>query len=433
MHGLLEPGSHRAGALADDGALVAAMLAAETAWSRALAAEGVVPESAAQAVGAAAASWRPDLDALARDAEGSGNPVVPLVAGLRAVVAQADSAAAVAVHRGLTSQDVLDTALMLLARTVTEHVSRDLVSAARALGRLVDSHKGTVMVGRTLTQHAVPITFGLKAAQWLEGLLDAADRLDSARAALPVQCGGGAGTLALAAELAPGRAVALAERFAAEVGLAWPGSPWHTRRAPVTSLGDALVGVLDALGAIASDVTLLSRPEIGEVREPEAPGRGVSSTMPQKRNPVLSVLVRSAALQAPQLGAQLHLSAATAVDERPDGAWHAEWAALRRLMLLTAMASSQSAELLEGLEVDPEAMRATVVRAGHDLLAERRGAGRDAGAVPITAETTAEPDPAAYLGAADEFVEHALDRLARRVTRPDPARTLLFEAEGHGG
>jgi 3-carboxy-cis,cis-muconate cycloisomerase len=215
---------------------------------------------------------------------------------------------------------------------------------------------------------------------------------------LPVQCGGAAGTLSLAAEVAADP-IGAAEAFAGELGLVWPGLPWHTTRTPLTRTGDALVTACDAVGVIGTDVAFLSRPEIGEVREGAVPGRGVSSTMPQKRNPVLSVLVRSAALQAPLLAAQLHLAAAQAVDERPDGAWHSEWPALRRLLELAMTATSQTAELLPGLAVDAEAMRARVANAAADLTAERGGEGA----------------PEDYLGVAGRFVDVVLDRASESM------------------
>lgn len=399
-HLLLAPGSHRAAGVVDDAALVAAMLEVEVGWLRALAAVGVVQQPDAAAVAAAAAGWEIDVAALSREAEDAGNAVVPLVRRLRAAIA--DDRLAALVHRGLTSQDVLDTALVLLARDALTRVSEHLTAACRAVAELADRHRSDVMAGRTLTQYAVPVTFGLKAAQWLTALLDALARVDAATIDLPVQCGGAAGTLALVAEVTTDP-VAAAEAFAEELGLRWPGLPWHTNRAPVTGTGDALVAACDALGGIASDVAVLSRPEIAEVRERAVAGRGGSSTMPHKQNPVLSILVRSAALQAPLLGAQLHLAAAQAVDERPDGAWHSEWPALRRLLELAVIASSQAAELVAGLEVDPAAMKARAGAAAEELLAER-------GQV----ERGEEGDLSSYLGAASHFVDAALARLAAR-------------------
>ncbi|WP_200961927.1 lyase family protein [Phycicoccus sp. Soil803] len=390
-HGLLEPGSHRSSGVADDAALVAAMLRVEVAWLRALASVGAIDEDDAEAVATTVAGWRPDLKQLGAETEAAGNPVVPLVGALREAIG--DERLERLVHRGLTSQDVLDTGLVLIARDGLLRAREDLGTVARALAGLAERHRVTVMAGRTLTQYAVPITFGLKAAQWLSGVLDALDGVDRVVERLPVQCGGAAGTLALAQELTVDP-VAAAQALADELALTWPGLPWHTRRTPVTGVGDALVTACDALGVIASDVALLSRPEVAELREGAVPGRGISSTMPHKRNPVLSILVRSAALQAPLLGAQLHVAAGLAVDERPDGAWHSEWPSLRRLLELTVTAASQAAELVSGLEVDGAAMGARVARAADDLLAERGSGGK----------------PADYLGASSRFIDEVLAR-----------------------
>lgn len=391
-HGLLAPGSHRAWGVADDEALVAAMLRVEVAWLRALAGVGAIDAGDAEAAAAAVARWRGDLHELGAETEAAGNPVVPLVRSLRATVG--DERLADLVHRGLTSQDVLDTALVLLARDALVRTREELAASAGALAGLAEQHRATIMVGRTLTQYAVPVTFGLKAAQWLSGVLGAMETVDRVTGELPVQCGGAAGTLSLAAEVTADPPAA-AQAFADELGLVWPGLPWHTNRLPLTRVGDAVVGACDALGVIASDVALLSRPEIAEVHEGAVRGRGGSSTMPHKRNPVLSVLVKSAALQAPLLGAQLHLAAGQAIDERPDGAWHSEWPALRRLLALSVTAASQASELVGGLEVDAVAMSARVAAAADDLLAERGGRGR----------------PQDYLGATQQFIDAVLARL----------------------
>lgn len=387
---LLSPGLHRAAGVADDASLVAAMLRVEAAWLQALATVGALAPEDARTITDRLADRQFDLAALAAAAEAAGNPVVPLVAQLREAVGEP---LARLVHRGLTSQDVLDTALVLLARDALARTRGDLVGVAHGLAALAEQHRNTVMVGRTLTQYAVPTTFGLKSAQWLAGVLDALERVDHALERLPVQCGGAAGTLSLVAETTD--PLAAAEAFAEELGLRWPGVPWHTNRAPMTAAGDALVATTDALGVIASDVALLSRPEIGEVREGHVSGRGGSSTMPHKRNPVLAVLVRAGALQAPQLLAQLHLAAAQAVDERPDGAWHSEWPALRRLLEIAVAAASQTAELVSLLEVDVAAMKARVEAATEELLSESSRA----------------TDPNGYLGAASAFIDAVLARL----------------------
>ena len=388
MNDLLEPGAHRARGVADEEALVAAMLRVEVAWMDALVDGGAATNDHVEAVARSVAGWLPNLDGVG--IEDAGNPVLPLVHALRSRV---DGDAAGLVHAGLTSQDVLDTALMLLAKDALGRVVTDLDRAAQDLARLSDDHRGAVMAGRTLTQYAVPTTFGLRAAQWLVGVLDARDHAAAVRRALPVQCGGAAGTLSRAAELVPDPTAAAAV-LADRLGLTWPGLPWHTRRTPVTRVGDALVEVADALGVVAADVLTLCRPEIGELRE--APGRGGSSTMPHKQNPVLATLVHAAALQAPQLSAQLHLCSGQAVDDRPPGAWHAEWSALGRLLRLTVVAAAQAAELIAGLQVDTDAMARRAEAAADLLLAER--------------EHPSPGGPSAYLGAADTFVDVVLER-----------------------
>lgn len=390
-HALLTPGSHRTGGGLDDAAFLGAMLQVEVAWVRALARIGAVDGELAAKVARTTQDWDVDMATLAIETEAAGNPVVPLVRDLREAVG---TEGAEVVHRGLTSQDVVDTALMLLARDALVRIGDDLAASARALAALAQEHRVTMMVGRTLTQHAAPITFGLKAAQWLAGVLGSLTQVDEVLARLPVQCGGAVGTLALVGELTD-EPLAAAQALADELSLDWPGLPWHTNRGMVTSIGHAVVTSCDALGVIASDVATLARPEIDEVREGAVEGRGGSSTIPHKRNPVLCVLIRSAAMQAPLLGAQLHLAAAQAVDERPDGAWHTEWPALARLLEAGVTAASQAAELTAGLEVDTERMRERVAAAGPELLSERGGAGR----------------PADYLGSTEVFIDTVLARL----------------------
>jgi len=410
MTALLWPGDERAGELMSDGAVLTAMVAAETAWLAALAATGVAPADAprdlAELVGPG------DLTEVTGRSEAGGNPVISVVALLRERAGPYSSTGRW-LHRGLTSQDVLDTALMLCARDVLDRLRAESATQVAALAELADRHRDTVMAGRTLTQQAVPISFGIKAASWLQGLLDAAEELTDLT--LPAQFGGAAGTLAAAAEVAalsgsvePAKtALDLAARAAAALGLP-AGAPWHTARAAITRLGDALVRSTDAYGRIANDVLTLSRPEIAELSEPAAAGRGGSSTMPQKVNPVLSVLVRRAALAGPAVAAQLHLAAAAAVDERPDGAWHTEWSALQLLARRTVVAAAQTTELLAGLIVHTERMRATADAAAAGLMAERRSLA-DLGPDPGSGSN----DPASYLGAAEELVDAVLDRAAR--------------------
>lgn len=379
--GLLSPvsASPRVAALTGDCAVLAAMLTVEAAWAAVLEDAGLVPAGSAAVVAAAADVQRYDVADLAVRAQGGGNPVIPLLADLREQVRDLDAAgigAVQAVHTSLTSQDVLDSALMLLAAGAVRELLAELRAATSALAGLAEAHAHTLCVARSLTQHSLPYSFGLRAAQWFGGLAAAARRLEALE--LPVQTGGAAGTLAAGTLLTAGGWTAgagltpldLADRLAARLGLATVPAPWHTNRLAVTSLGDALAAVTDAAGKMAADVLFLSRPEVAELAEPRAAGRGVSSAMPQKQNPVLSVLIRSAALQSPALAAQLHLAAANFNDERPDGAWHSEWSALRQLLRLALGAADQLRELAEGLQVFPAAMRRNLDLAGPLLLSE---------------------------------------------------------------
>jgi 3-carboxy-cis,cis-muconate cycloisomerase len=325
------------------------------------------------------------------------------------------------VHRGLTSQDVLDTALVLCARDTARRVLADVDRQVAALVALADRHRDDLMAGRTLTQHAVPITFGLKAAQWLQGVLDARDDLRRVSRQMPVQLGGAAGTLAATAELVSlSGSEADVETVVAEasriLGLE-PAPPWHTSRAPLTRYADALVLATGAWGRIANDVLLLTRPELGELAEDTVEGRGGSSTMPQKANPVLSVLIRRAALSAPGLAAQLHLAAAAAVDERPDGGWHTEWSTLATLSRHTLTAGSQAAELLDGLHVDTGRMAAVVKQRSSALLAEQRSIRTLFEGDEQDRET--DFDPSHYLGATGAVIDQVLARAGHRNDQED--------------
>jgi 3-carboxy-cis,cis-muconate cycloisomerase len=371
--GLLSPvtASPAVAALSGDGAVLAAILDVEAAWAAVLEETGLAVEGAAAVVGQAADPELYDPAAIAERGQGGGNPVIPLLGELRARVRSVDPAALAAVHSSLTSQDVLDSALMLLASRVRAAVLNEVKGTTTALAALAGQHADTLCVGRSLSQHALPYTFGLKAAQWFQGVAAAARRLESLE--LPAQFGGAGGTLASATLLTGGTEpgpLELAEALAAKLGLAAAPAPWHTNRLAVTGLGDSLAALTDSFGKIAADLLFLSRPEVAELGEPLAAGRGVSSAMPQKQNPVLSVLIRSAALQAPSFAGQLHLAAATFNDERPDGAWHVEWPALRSLLALTLGAATQLRELAEGLRVFPEAMRRNLELSGPLLLSE---------------------------------------------------------------
>ncbi len=374
--GLLSPVSTSVlrGGLTSDTAVLTAILTVEVTWAAVLEEAELAPAGSATIVAAAAEPSHYDAADIATRAQAGGNPVIPLVADLHTRAAALDTShvgAGRAVHASLTSQDVLDTALMLMARTGVDTLLRDLRGTTVALAALAERHADTLCVSRSLSQHSLPYTFGLRAAQWFQGLASAGKQLENL--VLSVQFGGAAGTLAAGTALtaeASSTPFSLADALAAGLGLAAAPAPWHTDRSRITSLGNTLATVLDAFGKVASDIVLLGRPEIGELAEPRAAGRGTSSAMPQKQNPVLSVLVRSAALQAPQLTAQLHIAAANFTDERPDGAWHSEWPALRQLLSLALGAAHHARELLEGLQVFPDAMLRNLTLAGPLLLAE---------------------------------------------------------------
>lgn len=367
-----------------DGAFAARLIAAEVALARAWAEVGPAPREAAEAItdaltaiagdddpgddagSAPQAPARFDLDALIAGSVAGGNPVIPLVGMLRELVPEH---ARPWVHRGATSQDIMDTALMMTAFDAGIEVLANLVDIDEELRRFAEEHRDEPAAARTLTQHAVPTTVGLRAANWARGIARAAVRLDDTLIELPAQLGGAGGTLASFVAIGgEDAALALPEAFADQLGLATPEAPWHTQRWPVTELGDALVQAIDALGKIAADVATLSRTEIGELAEGAAGG---SSAMPQKRNPAASVLIRSAAIRAPHLAATLHSAAAFAVDERPDGAWHAEWPALRDLLRLALGASATGARLVAGLRVDREAVRRNLDLTRGLIVAER--------------------------------------------------------------
>jgi 3-carboxy-cis,cis-muconate cycloisomerase len=408
MTNLLWPGDQRAGELMSDATLLASMVAVESAWLDALVAASLAPDRCAGAdlTGLVSAD---DCELLAIKSEDGGNPVMGLVALLRN---RAGSEVSRWIHRGLTSQDIIDTGLMLATRSVVDELMSQLAEQISALSALATTHRGTPMAARTLTQHAVPTTFGAKAATWCNGVVDAYRQLSELT--FPVQIGGAGGTLAATTELAAlaghanhlGSSVELVQNAATTLGLDVR-MPWHTIRTPVTAIGDALVGCTDAWGRIASDVVTLVRPEIAELSEPAAGDRGGSSSMPQKHNPVLSVLIRRAAVSAPSLGATLHTAAALANDERPDGAWHAEWETLRILARRTVVAGSQCSELLAGLKVHPAQMAKNL--GSTDILREQR----------VIAELVGKAQSDNYFGVVDALIDESLDR-ARRIVKEWP-------------
>ena len=315
---------------------------------------------------------RIDPAALGEAAVASGTPVVPLVAALRERVGAEH---AEHVHHGATSQDIVDTAAMLVARRARALIVEELDAVARACAALAREHAATAMAGRTLLQQALPVTFGLKAAGWLDATLDA--RAGLLRTRLDAQLGGAAGTLAALGDAGP----AVAEDFARRLGLGAPALPWHTARGRVAELGAALAVAAGTMGKLGLDLVLLAQSEVAEV----VAGAGASSAMPHKRNPVGAVRARACALRVPPLAALL-LGAMAQEHERAAGAWQAEWEPLGEALGLTGGAAAGAREALEDLEVRPDAMRAHL-----DAL-------------------LAAPGVAGGTGAAALFVERALSR-----------------------
>ncbi|MCT9138821.1 3-carboxy-cis,cis-muconate cycloisomerase [Streptomyces violarus] len=421
--GLLAPGwaDSAAASATSDHAYLRALLDAEAALTRAQATLGFVPVEAATAV-TEAASGAFDVRSLAERARAGGNPVIPLVAELTKAVGDEYGPY---VHRGATSQDIMDTATMLVAARTLDLILADLGRTEQALARLAAEHRDTAMPGRTLTQHAVPTTFGLKAAGWRALVLDARDRTAAVRDALPAQLGGAAGTLAAFGAYGASDPTELPTAYARELGLRAPDLPWHTLRTPVADLAGCLAFTAGALGKLAVDVLTLSRTEIAEVAEGSGGG---SSAMPHKSNPVRSTLIASAARRAPQLAATLYGSLA-AEDERPAGSWHAEWEPLRDLLRLVGGAARDALELAEGLRVRPGAMREHLDLTHGLIVSERLSAelapvlgrarakelltrlaaeGRPLAEAPELADV--DLDPTHYTGSAGALTDRALER-----------------------
>jgi 3-carboxy-cis,cis-muconate cycloisomerase len=362
-------------AVADD-AWLAAMLDAERALATALARLGMIPEGGAAAVVAKCDSDLFDMDQIAEEGRAVANPAEPLVRALRDQVGEAN---AEYVHFGATSQDIVDTAAMLVARRTVEVILEEIAALEEECARLAEEHRATPMAARTLLQQAVPTTFGYKAALWLAAVRDARKALEELE--FPAQLGGAAGTLASYGA----RGAEVPATFATELRLVEPLVPWHTNRTPVAQLASALAAAALASGKIGIDVVLLAQTEIAEVVEAEPGG---SSAMPHKRNPVRAVIARACSR-----GAQGYVSVLIGGDyehERAAGAWQAEWAALSGALALAGAAVVAARECLAGLEVDAGRMRAN-----------------------ITEDLT--PSEALNLGSAEAFVDRVL--AARREPR----------------
>jgi 3-carboxy-cis,cis-muconate cycloisomerase len=354
----------RGGAAAEltDRAWLRAMLEVEAALARACAAERLIPERSALQIAAACVPERFDLAAIGAEAGEHATPVVPLVAALRAAVGEDVRAH---VHAGATSQDVLDTALMLLAHRALGPLLEDAAAGADAAAGLADAHRLTAMTGRTLLQQALPVSFGLRAAGWLSGIDSARGRLLEVRSSeLAVQMGGPVGA----------RGPAVAARVAAELGLAEPVMPWHTIRVRPAALAGALGTLAGVLGKVARDVTLLAQQEVGEAAEGGDQSRGGSSAMSHKRNPVAAVSVLACVKRVPGLVATV-LATMESEHERAAGAWQAEWGVHTELLGLVGSATAWTRELLEELRVDPGRMAENLQRLAAAGVPEAAAAG----------------------------------------------------------
>ncbi|GAA4888558.1 3-carboxy-cis,cis-muconate cycloisomerase [Streptomonospora salina] len=435
------------GAETGDRAWLRALLDAEAALARAHARVGLIAPEHAAAITAACVPENFDADRLGADAAGAGNPVVPLVAEL---TRQVGGDAARRIHYGATSQDIMDTAAMLVSRRAGAVVAGRAASAGERLAELAAQHRTTVMAGRTLLQQALPTTFGAVAAGWLEGLETAAARLaEVLRHRAAAQLGGAAGTLASLGADGPAAAAAFAE----EAGLAEPELPWHTERGRIADIAAALGRVCGAAGKPAGDIVLLAQTEVAEVEEFGGSGVGGSSTLPHKRNPIAAVSAAACAEQAPGLVSTL-FAAQVQQHQRAAGAWHAEWPTLTRLLEAAGSAAAWLDTSLERLAVRPEAMRANLAASGGFPMAERvtadladelgraraheqvgeacREAARTGDALAAVLAARLEGrrdraaidallDPAGYLGSAPDLVDRALAARARRTGTRAPS------------
>jgi 3-carboxy-cis,cis-muconate cycloisomerase len=336
-----------------DHSVLQATLQFEVALARVQERLGIIPRAAAEAIAAAADSDAFDLVALSRETLRAGTPGISLVKALTDAVRKRDSAAAGFVHWGTTSQDVADTALVLLLKKSWPLIEADLIRIDRALAKLAEQHRDTVMLGRTLLQSALPVTFGLKAASWFAAVRRGRLRLQVAfEEGLVLQFGGAAGTLAALGQ----QGSEVAHTLAAELGLTCPDAPWHTQRDRLAGLASACGVLTGSLGKMARDISLLMQTEVGEAFEAGTDGRGGSSTMPHKHNPIGCAVTLAASTRMPGLVAS-YLSAMVQEHERGTGGWQAEWTILADVMQTMGVAAASSAEVVEGLTVDKARMR----------------------------------------------------------------------------
>lgn len=339
------------------------MLDFEAALARALTVTGVAPAGVSSAIQAQCKAELFATDALAREAALAGNLVIPLVKALTAAVAKSDEKAAGFVHWAATSQDAIDTGLVLQLRAAFDVIEPQIAQLADALACLIEEHRTTLLAGRTWLQQASPVTFGLKTAGWLDAINRHRVRLGAARRqVLVLQFGGAVGTLAALGTQGPAAARALAD----ELKLELPSLPWHAQRDRFAEVATTLGLLVGTLGKIARDISLMAQTEVGEALEPALLGKGGSSTLPHKRNPVGSAVVLAAAIRVPALVSTM-LAAMPQEHERGLGGWHAEWETLPEIFLLAAGALSHTTQIVIGLEVHEEKM-ARNLEATHGLI-----------------------------------------------------------------
>jgi 3-carboxy-cis,cis-muconate cycloisomerase len=350
----------------DDATFLQHMLDFEAALARAEAATGVIPPTAASVIAGACRADSFDFTMLSDAATRSGNLAIPLVKSLTASVAKIDAEAARYVHWGATSQDVIDSATMLMLRGGIDALLADVERAISGFSRLALQHRTTAFVARTWLQHALPMPFGLKLAEYAAALARSRTRLRRLHeTTLALQFGGAAGTLAALGN----SGLAVAERLAQELDLPLPEAPWHTHRDRIADAASVFAIISGTCGKIARDISLLMQTDVAEAFEPSGAGRGGSSTMPHKRNPVAAARILAAAAMAPNLAATI-FAAQVQEHERSAGPWHAEWPTLPALMLVTSGAVAAIVDLAEGLEVDVVRMRANVDATSGLIMAE---------------------------------------------------------------
>ena len=403
-------------ALCDDRAYLQFMLDFEAALARAEAAAGVVPSSAAEAIASACKASAFNLADLAEAATRSGNLAIPLVKALTAEIARSDTDAARFVHWGATSQDVIDTATMLGLRAGIDALLADIDRAIAGFARQAALHRNTAIVARTWLQHALPMPFGLKLAEYAAALHRSRGRLlHLKKHALALQFGGAAGTLAALGD----QGLKVAEKLSEILGLPLPEAPWHSHRDRIAEAASVLAILAGTCGKIARDVQLMMQTDVAEAFEPSGEGRGGSSTMPHKRNPVAAASALAAAIMAPNLAATI-FAAQVGDHERSAGPWHAEWPTLPSLLLLTSGALASTVDIAEGLEVDASRMRANLDATGGLIMAE---------AVAFALAEKVGKQEAHHLVEAASKKAVAEKKSFRAVLEKDPAITAHLEAK----